>query len=277
MATITLRCERCTGEIVIDDSQEYGVCTSCKTKILIKPDTIVQNFEKLEKHVYGHEGKDVDELVADGNNLLKLGDEKKANVKFAQAITVSPSSWNAWLGYAKTGGDRTGYISCVPAFRKANSAAADDAQALATFSEMVRFLPDRTLGEAFIGAYQIASPQKRHEMFDLVVGVIGCDDSEIAQLATDLCPDDWRTWFAQAKIRQIRVRWCKLEGNLITGKKLQKDALDVLKIFIRAYQLAKRESGDAMNCVLSYIAAMTNDNSYATFTRELNASISREG
>lgn len=277
MAIITLVCEHCGGKITVDDSHEFGICKSCKSNVLIKPDTIVQNFEKLEKHVYGYESKGVEELVADGNNLLNLGDEKKANEKFRQAIEVEPNSWEAWYGYATTGGDRTGYISCVPAFRKAYNAATDVIQEISTFNEMTRFLPDRRLGEALSKACKAASSQKRHEMFDLVVSVIGRDDSEVAKLAIDLCPNDWRAWFAQAQIRQIRVKWTELEGGFLTGKRLSKDATDVLNIFFRAYQLAKNESTEAKNIVISHISTMECDQAYNVFVRELNNLIRREG
>ena len=35
-----------------------------------------------------------------------------------------------WLGYASSGGDRSGYISMVPAYRKAYNVAADEKQNL---------------------------------------------------------------------------------------------------------------------------------------------------
>jgi len=152
----------------------------------------------------------------------------------------------------------------------------DENQKIATFNGMVGYLPDRSLGDALVNVYKTASPQKCDEMFELVAGVIGCDESEIAKLVIDLCPNDWRAWFVQAKIRQIRVRWCELEGGFF-GKKLPKDAIDVLGVFYRAYQLAKNESEKAKETVLSHISTMQSDNSYKVFIRELNARINREG
>jgi len=107
--------------------------------------------------------------------------------------------------------------------------------------------------------------------------VIGCDESEIARLVIDLCPDDWRAWFAQAKIRQMRVKWCELEGGFLTGKRLPNHAIDVLNIFMRAYQLAKSESDEAKKMVLSHISTMEKDESYKSFIHELNAQIRRDG
>ncbi|MDF2854626.1 MAG: hypothetical protein K0Q87_477 [Neobacillus sp.] len=278
MAKISLICEQCGGSVELDDAHEFGFCKYCKAKILIKSDTIINEItQNITKHVYGHEGKDVDELLADGNKLLELGDDEKANAKFRQALTIEPKNWEAWLGYASTGGDGAGYLSCVPAYRNAYNAATDESQELATFSDMVGYLPDCILGKALIKAYIAAPRKKRHEIFDLVLGVIGCDESEIATLVIDLCPDDWRSYLAMAKIRQIRVRWCELEGGFLTGKRLPNHAIDVLNIFMRAYQLAKSESNEAKKVVLSHIATMENDSSYKNFTRELNARIRIEG
>ncbi len=273
MVKISLLCEQCGGNVELDDTREFGFCTFCKTKILVKSDTIVNEVtQNIIKHVYGHEGKDVDELVADGNKLLEVGDYKKANAKFKNAISIDPKNWDAWLGYATTGGDRTGYISCVPAYRNAYNAATEEYQEIATFISMVEYLPDSNLSEALIKAYKAAPPKKRHEMFDLVLGVIGCDESEIAMLAIDLCPDDWSAWLAKAKIRQIRVRWVE------TGwRGLPKDATEVLNVFLRAYQLAKNESDRAKSVVLAHIETMEKDASFKTFARELRDRINREG
>ena len=270
MAIINLICEQCSAGIEIDDSQEYGYCKWCKTKTLIKNDTIIQQTtQNITKHVYGHEGKDTDELVADGNRLLSIGDEKKANFKFKNAINIDPSCWAAWLGYATTGGDKSGYISCVPAFVQAYNVATDESEEIATFNEMTKFLPDANLSIALIRAYEEAQPNRRHEMFNLVAGVIGCDESETAQLAIDLCPNDWRAWFAQAKIRQIRVRW--------SDRRLSPDAQEICNIFVHAYKLAKWESAESANVILAHVAKMSNDDTYKNFTRELNARIKREG
>ena len=270
MAKISLICEHCGGSVALDDTHEFGFCTFCKAKILIKSDTIVNEItQNITKHVYGHQGKDVDELIADGYKLLELGDDKKANAIFKNAINIDPKNWEAWLGYATTGGDRTGYLSCVPAYSNAYNAATEEEQELVTFKDMMGHLPDQSLGDALLKAYKSALPKKRHEMFNLVLGVIGCDESEIARLVIDLCQEDWRAWLAQAKIRQLRVRWC--------DRRLGKDAIDVLNVFLQAYQLAKIESAEAKNTVLSHVAAMEKDNSYKNFIRELNARIKREG
>lgn len=270
LAKITLICEQCGGSVELDNTHEFGFCGSCKTKVLIKSDTVINEVtQNITKHVYGHEGKDSDELIADGNKFLEIGDNKKANAKFKQAIDVDPENWEAWFGYASTGGDRTGYISCVPAYRKAYGLATEENQELITFADMAEYLPDSSLSNGFIKAYKTAPPKNKEKIFNLVLGVIGCDESEIAKLAIDLCPDDWRAWLAQAKIRQVRVRWC--------DKKLSKDATEVLNVFLRSYQLAKSESEEAKNEVLSYIAAMEKDGTYKHFINELKSKIKREG
>ena len=141
----------------------------------------------------------------------------------------------------------------------------------------MRYLPDHDLRSAFIRAFNIAAPGKRSDIFGFVSGVIGCDESEIASLALDICPNDWRAHFAMAKFRQIRVKWCKLEGSFFSKKRLPAHALEVLDIFIHAYQLAKDEGDAAKQRMLVYINAMENDNSYKVFANELKAKIGSEG
>lgn len=278
MAKISLICEQCGGNIILDNSNEIGTCEHCFAQFVIKQDQIVQRItQNITKHVYGYEGKDVEELLTDGYKLLDLGDEKKANAKFKQAINIEPDCWSAWLGYASTGGDRTAYLSIVPAYRKAYSVATEEKQEADTYVDMTRYLPDSYLRAAFIRAFNVASRKDRHNIFDLVSKVVGCDESEIASLAVDLCPNDWRAYFAMAKFRQIRVRWCELEGNFFTGKHLPAHAVEVLNVFMRAYRLAKNESIEAKETILSYIATLANDNSYKVFWGELNNQIRREG
>lgn len=275
---ISLICEQCGGSVVLDNTHEYGVCEYCRTSFLIKNDTIVQKItQHITKYVYGYEGKDVEELLTDGYRLIELGDSKAANTKFRQALAIEPDCWSARLGYASTGGDRTQYLSIVPAYRQAYNAATREDQELDTFADMVRYLPDQHLRAAFIRAFNIAPQKIRSDIFELVSGVIGCDESEIASLAIDLCPDDWRSHFAMAKFRQIRVRWCTLEGSFFTGKHLPNHAIEVLNIFLRAYRLASSESNTAREAVLSYIDTMTQDNSYKVFVDELKTQIKREG
>lgn len=282
MAKISLICEHCGGSIVLDNSHEIGTCEYCFAQFLVKQDQIVQNITQnitnnITKKVYGHEGKDVEELLTDGYKLMDLGDDKKANAKFKQAINIEPDCWGAWLGYASTGGDRSGYLSIVPAYRKAYSIATEEKQEADTYVDMTSYLPDRHLRAAFVRAFNLATRKERHNIFDLVSRVIGCDESEIATLAIDLCPEDWRAHFAMAKFRQIRARWCELEGNFFTGKHLPAHAVEVLNIFMRAYRLAKKESADAKNTVLSYIKTLSADSSYKVFYTELYNQIRREG
>ena len=277
MAKISLICEQCGGNIILDNSHEIGTCESCFAQFVVKQDQIIQKItQNITKHVYGYEGKDVEELLVDGYKLLDLNDARQANAKFRRAIDIEPDCWSAWLGYASTGGDRTGYLSMVPAYRKAYSLAATEKQEIDTFVNMVGYLPDRHLRSAFVRAFNIASPKDRKNIFHLVSGVIGCDESEIASLAIDLCPDDWRAHFAMAKFRQIRVRWCELEGGFFTGKHLPSHAAEVLNVFVRAYRLAKGENDEAKKTVLSYIDEMGRDGSYSVFTNELKAQIRRE-
>lgn len=278
MAKISLKCEQCGGNIILDDSHEFGTCEYCYAQFAIKKDEIIYKVtQNITKHVYGYKGKDVEELLMDAYKLMSLGDKKKANSKYKQALDIEPDNWSAWLGYASTGGDRSGYISMVPAYRRAFSLTRDEEQELDTFVDMVGYLPDKHLRSAFIRAFNIAAKSTRADIFYLVSNVIGCDDSEIASLAIDLCPDDWRASFAMAKFRQIRVRWCELEGNFFTGKRLPNHAVEVLNVFMNAYRLAKNEDNTAVQTILMYIEDMGKDDSYRIFTNELKTRIKNEG
>lgn len=278
MAKISLICEQCGGSIILDNSHEIGTCEHCFSQFVIKQNQIVQKItQNITKHIYGYEGKDVEELLTDGYKLIDLRDDRKANAKFKQAINIEPDCWSAWLGYASTGGDRTSHVSMVSAYRRAYSLAAGEKQEMDTYVDMVGYLPDRNMRAAFVRAFNMALPRNRYNIFNLVSGVIGCDDSEIATLAVDLCPDDWRAYLALAKFRQIRVRWCELEGGFFTGKHLPAHGVEVLNIFLHAYRLAKNEGTQAKEAVLNYINTMANDNSYRVFYNELNNYIRREG
>lgn len=278
MAKIKLICEQCGGNIILDSSHEFGTCEHCYAQFIVKEDQIIQHItNNITKYVYGIEGKDLEELLIDAYKLSDLRDDQKANIKFRKALDIDPDCWSAWLGYASTGGDRTGYLSMVPAYRRAYSVASGEKQELSTFVDMVQYLPDIHLRSAFVRAFNTAVGEERDNIFKLVSGVIGCDESEMASLAIDLCPNDWRAHFAMAKFRQIRVRWCELVGNIFTGKHLPNHALEVLNIFMNAYCLAKAESDEARNIVLSYVEEMGKDNTYSVFTNELKKQIRHEG
>lgn len=270
MAKINLICEHCGGNIILDNSHEIGTCENCYSQFVIKEDKIIQKItQNITKYVYGYEGKDVEELLLDGYKLLRLGEKEGANYKFMRAIEVEPDCWSAWLGYASTGGDRRGYLSIVSAYVKAYNVATDEKQQLDTYVSMMQYIPDKDLKAVFIRAFNLSTGDDKNNIFKLVSGVIGCDDSEIALLAEDLCPDDWRAYFVMGKFRKIRVRWCKLEGSFFTGKHLPQQAEEVLEIFIHAYCLAKRESEDARQTVIKYLDEMGKDDSYSVFIKEL--------
>lgn len=278
MAKISLICDQCGGPIILDNSHEIGTCENCFSQFVVKQDQIVQKItQHITKHVYGYEGKDVEELLFDASQLEDLGDDSRANAKYRRAIDIEPDCWRAWLGYASTGGDRTGYLSIVPAYRKAYSVATEELQEVDTFVDMTRYLPDSDLRSAFIRAFNIATRRDRHSIFDLTSRVIGCDESEIASLAVDLCPDDWRAFFAMAKFRQIRVRWCKLEGGFFSAKHLPAHAVEVLNIFMKTYKLAENESNKAKDRFLTYVDELGRDSSYSVFVTELRKAIQKEG
>lgn len=277
MAKISLICEQCGGNIILDNSHKFGTCEHCYAQFVVKEDKIIQHItQNITKHVFGIEGKDVEDLLNDAYNLKELGDEIKANYKFKQALNIDPNCWSAWLGYASTGGDRSGYLSIVPAYRKAYALTLNEKQELDTFVDMLQYLPDRYLCSAFIRIFNTASQEKRAKIFMHVSSVIGCDESEIATLAIDLCPNDWRAYFAMAKFRKIRARWCQLEGGFFSEKHLPAHAMEVLNIFMNAYRLAKSESNEAQNIILSYINSLENDESYRIFATELIKYIKRE-
>lgn len=279
MAKISLICEQCGGNIILDNAHEIGTCEHCFAQFVVKQDQIVQKItQNITKHVYGYQGKDVEELITEGYALLDMGNKQQANAKFKRAIDIEPDCWNAWLGYASSLPDNYDYlISKIKAYRSAFGLARNEQQQIDTYVDMTGYIPDGHLRSAFIRAFNLALNRDRRNVFYLVSGVVGCDESEIASLAVDLCPEDWRAHFAMAKFRQIRVRWCELEGGFFTGKHLPAHAVEVLNIFMRAYRLAKNEGAEAKETVLSYINTLSADNSYRVFTTELNNQIRREG
>ncbi len=273
MAKISLICEQCGGNIILDNSHEIGTCESCFAQFVVKQDHIVQKItQNITKHVYGYQGKDVEELVTEGYSLLilNMGNKPQANMKFRRAIEIEPSCWNAWLGYATSLPDNyDNLISKVEAYRNAFDLARNEQEQMDTYIDMTGYIPDSHLRSAFMRAFNLASNrERRRNVFNFVSGVIGCDESEIASLAIDLCPDDWRAHFAMGKFRQIRARWTKMKGFF--NPRLPEVATEVLNIFVKAYNLAKSENDEGgAETVKKYIEDLKQDNSYRTFAAEV--------
>lgn len=270
MAKISLICEQCGGHIVLDNSHEIGTCESCFAQFVVKQDQIVQKItQHITKHVYGYQGKDVEELLNDAFNLLDIGNKSQANSKFKRAIDIDPNCWSAWLGYANSLPDNYNYLlSKVDAYRSAFDLAASEKEQMDTYIDMTSYLPDYLMRSAFVRAFNLASSRDRRNIFRLVSGVIGCDESEIAALAVDLCPDDWRTYFARAKFRQIRARWAKYEGFF--RPRLPDATIEVIGIFVKAYNIAKSENDSkGMDTIKKYVQELATDNSYRTLTDEV--------
>ena len=58
MAKISLKCEQCGGNIILDDSHEFGTCEYCYAQFAIKKDEIIYKVtQNITKHVYGYKGK----------------------------------------------------------------------------------------------------------------------------------------------------------------------------------------------------------------------------
>lgn len=272
MAKISLVCEHCGGAIILDNSHSIGTCENCFSQFIIKEDKIVQNItQHITKHVYGYQGKDVDELLVDAQRLRNSGDEYGSNRKYRQAIDIQPACWEAWLGYAETRGDRNHPLSMVPAYISAYNAARSEEEDAKTFVSMTSWIPILDLRSAFVRAYNMAPSRDRAHIFELVNGVIGCDESEMASLAVDLCPNDWRTQFAMAKVRQIRARWAKPEGFFRSRWPEQTE--EVFMLFEKAYRLAQQDSNYAVETVISYIRDLCTDSSYERFATELKRRI----
>jgi tetratricopeptide (TPR) repeat protein len=81
----------------LDDTREVCFCQFCGTKHIIK-DEIVNN---TTINNYGQSAKGADELIADGNIFLELGQLSDAGSKFMKAINDAPSNFRAWLGHAR--------------------------------------------------------------------------------------------------------------------------------------------------------------------------------
>ena len=61
MAKISLICEHCGGNIILDNSHEIGTCENCFSQFVVKEDKIIQKItQNITKYVYGYEGKDVE-------------------------------------------------------------------------------------------------------------------------------------------------------------------------------------------------------------------------
>lgn len=270
MVKISLICEQCGGNIILDNSHEIGTCESCFAQFVVKQDQIVQKItQNITKHVYGYQGKDVEELVTEGYSLLNMGNNPQANAKFKRAIDIEPDCWNAWLGYASSLPDNYDYlISKVKAYRSAFELARNEQEQMDTYVDMTGYIPDGHLRSAFMRAFNLASNRERRNVFNLVSGVIGCDEFEIASLAIDLCPENWRAHFAMGKFRQIRARWAEMKGFF--NPRLPEAATEVLNIFVKAYDLAKREKDETgAETVQNYIENLKQDNSYRTFATEV--------
>lgn len=270
MAKISLICEQCGGNIVLDNSHEIGTCESCFAQFVVKHDQIIQKItQNITKYVYGYQGKDVEELLIDAYNLLNIGNEYEANAKFKRAIDIDPKCWNAWLGYADSlPGNYEYLLTKVDAYRSAYDVATSEKEQMDTYIDMIGYLPDPLMRSAFVRAFNLAAESERRNLFHLVSGVIGCDESEMAALAIDLCPNDWRTHFAKAKFRQIRARWAEVKG--IFRPHLPAAALEVLDIFVHAYNIAKSENDiQGMDTIKEYVQDLGTDNSYRTFANEV--------
>lgn len=270
MAKISLICEHCGGNIILDDSHEIGTCESCFSQFVIKQDKIVQKItQNITKYVYGYEGKDVEELLTEGFNMLNQGNQSQANSKFKHAIDIEPNCWNAWLGYATSLPDNySNLITKVNAYTSAYNLADSEHEETDTFVDMTRYIPDNYLRSAFVRAFNLASPNERGRIFEYVSRVIGCDETEIAHLAVDISPSDWRSYFSLAKIRQIRARWSKKEGFI--NKKLPDAALEVEDIFLKAYDIAKNENDiQGMKTIKNHLENLLSDNSYHEFAKDV--------
>ena len=112
MGIIKLICKQCGGQMELDDSRDTAFCGFCGTKHLIKEEvinntTIHNTTQNIVKNFHGNvsaDYKDADELVTDGQTLMKLGQLDKAYEKFKKAISDDPKNANAWLGYAESSG-----------------------------------------------------------------------------------------------------------------------------------------------------------------------------
>lgn len=51
--------------------------------------------------MYGYQGKDVEELLVDADQLESIGDDRKANAKYKRAINIEPNCWRAFFAMSK--------------------------------------------------------------------------------------------------------------------------------------------------------------------------------
>ena len=275
MEKIALICDRCNGKIILDETGKMGKCRSCGASYCLREDQLIyQVTQNITKHVYGQDGKDIEELIVEGYRLIQLGNSSEANKKFRSAINIEPNCWDAWLGYASTGAGDGRVMSIVNAYRSAYAAAENESQQMATFTDMVQYFPNKFLRASYIRSFAAADTALRDRIFQNVKNVIGCDESMMAQLAIDIAPTDWNAVLAMAAFRQIRAKWCGYEGFL---RRLPLTAQEVRDLFIRAYALARNESSEATAIVLNRIEKMKNDPAYAVLYKEISNQIQKIG
>lgn len=273
MAIIKLICEQCGGSIALDPSHEVGTCEHCLSQFVIKEEQIVQNITRnITKHVYSIEGKDVEELLSDAHELLSMGSYRRANEKFSEVIKINGRCWEGWLGYADTGASGASPVSISNAYRNAYSSSSNEEERSQVFAHMVDWFPNSTVRPVFVRVFNTASRERQARVFDVVCGMIGCDESEIAHLAIDLAPQDWRATFALAQERQIRARWAKTSRLF---KKLPAEAQKVAELFTDAYRLAKNEGAGSEKVIVDYVRSMTKDASYVALAKDLDRRFSR--
>lgn len=106
MAKIVLACTQCGGQVELDDTREFGFCSSCGTKILIMTDTysttVNQNYNQtVVKNIYGNEKDEADDYIQRADTFVKLHDLAKADQCYRTACDKFPHDWRGWMGMIK--------------------------------------------------------------------------------------------------------------------------------------------------------------------------------
>jgi len=91
---IPLACPNCSGELMINESQDKAICSYCGKPFLVR-DALQEISQNVEN------------LISLGETALETRNNEEAYSYFSQALEINPEDYRAWVGKAKA----TGWLS----------------------------------------------------------------------------------------------------------------------------------------------------------------------
>lgn len=102
MPLVAAKCPNCGGNLEVEPSQEYWVCTFCKTKVITQD--AINNYNIVNNNYIQNatfvNGKSEKELVLDGIAQIKLKHYEAAGNTFKELSKKNPRSWKGYYGEA---------------------------------------------------------------------------------------------------------------------------------------------------------------------------------